>query len=211
MPIKIKGLVTVADGKPMWRALTRDEIVAWHLSPEAKQLTYDGSARQPPGGKIGSSDGKTRYRVLLINRTSKVFGQVRSGCAVVQAQKGPKWFCYMGDIVEADLGGGPAPLSQDKDEEELLLSTLEEDSKPLPLGTFEDEGDFTFTPYTTEQMAALELGRRERDAKRLDRAMAEFGELNLEVRRRVSEIRKRYGLRENWVGTLQIRINEAPK
>lgn len=215
MPIKPNDLVTVAKGKPIWRSLSSDEIVAWHLSPEAKQTMPDGSARLPPDGKLGSSDGVTRYRVALINRVSLVFGHARKKCAVIISHKGMKWFCYMADLEEVNLGGAdiPARSPDGEDPNRDLMESVAADLEPLPVGKYEDDGfgQLDLVPYTNEEIAALELARRERDAQRLQLAMAEFGELNLEARRRVKEIVKKYGLRDNWTGMLQIRIEGEKK
>lgn len=215
MTIKPKDLVTVAAGKPIWRSLTSDEIVEWHLSPEARKKMPDGSARPPPDGKLGSSDGATRYRVAFIDRVSMVFGHKRTKCAVILPHKGPKWFCYMNDLVKVDLGPIDTPLrSPDGDDpNQDLMESLAADLEPLPVGRYEDDGfgQTVLIPYTNEEIAALELARRERDAQRLKLAMAEFGELNLEVRRRVKEIGKKFGLRDNWTGVLQVRIQDDAK
>lgn len=215
MTIQPKDLVTVAKGKPIWRSLSSDEIVAWHLSPEAKQPMSDGSTRIPPDGKLGSSDGVTRYRVVLINRVSMVFGHARKKCAVIIPHKGPKWFCYMADLEKVDLSATDIPArSPDGEDPNLeLMESIAADLEPLPIGRYEDDGfgQMDLVPYTNEEIAALELGRRERDTQRLKLAMAAFGELNLEANRRVKEIAKKFGLRDNWTGVLQVRIQEVAK
>ena len=212
MSIKPKDLVTVPKGKPLWRTLTADEIVEWTISPESKKKMPDGSPAQPPGGKLASSGGKTRFRVLHLNKTSHVFGHARTNCAVIQEQKSI-WYCYMSDLVKVDLDSPltpNAPLDIPTDDIDLLLETVKNDGEPLPVGKYDDDGfgGTDLIPYTTEEIAALELGRRERNAKRFKLAMAEFGEMNLEVRRRVREISRKYGLEDNWEGTLQVRITE---
>lgn len=212
MSIKPNDLVIVTAGKPLWRSLSSDEVVAWHLSAEAKQKMPDGSPRTPPDGKLHSSNGTTRYRVVLIDRISMVFGQKRSGCAVIIPHKGPKFFCYMADLEKVNLEV-PVPREEVDDPNLELMESIAADSEPLLIGKYEDDGfgQIDLVPYTTEELAAMELARRERDSKRLALAMLEFGALNLEIRQRVGDIGKKFGLRENWVGTIQLRIQEEEK
>ena len=215
MSIKPKDLVTVTKGKPLWRALTADEIVEWTISPESRKKMPDGSPAQPPSGRLVSSNGATRFRVLLTNRVSYVFGYARTNCAVIQRRTNI-WCCYMADLVRVSLDSplNPnAPVDIPTDDIDLLLETVEADGKPLPVGRNEDDGfgQTALVPYTTAEIAELELERRERNARRFQLAMTEFGEMNLEVRKRVLEICRKYGLEDRWEGTLQVRITEGPK
>lgn len=190
MSIKQGDTITVAVGSPIWRSFNSDDRIAWLLDEG------NSNAKSAPEGKVETSDGVKQFKVVYLKRTSEVFNVKRTKCAVILDKKKQKWFCYMHDLVRV---GPPPPPSKDD-----LLSSVEEDKKGVPAGLYISDGEYV--PYTAEEIATAELARRERCAERFKLAMAEFGALNLEVGRRVNAINKMYGLEEEWVGTLQVRV-----